>query len=311
MKFIKIKIAILMIVLFVLSCLIGIIFKKNFTEKYIKIYDVSKDEIIEISVNDYLIGVVAAEMPSEFEIEALKSQAVAARTYLINKGKCQLYNGSDICTDSTHCQAYKSYENLKKQWGNDFRKNYKKIASAVYETKDEIMVYENQPISAVFHSTSSGRTENSEDVWSKTVPYLRSVESSDDINSPKYLSEVKISIKEFKNKLSEKYKIDFSDTLIGDITRTEGGSVDYILIGNTSFRGTEIRSIFSLNSANFTIDVKNDDVIFTVYGYGHGVGMSQYGANFMAKSGYNYVEILKKYYSGIDITSTDYEYNVN
>ncbi len=308
MKFFKTKIAILILLMYITPCIIGISFSQKISEKTINVWDAKNKIILNISVNDYLIGVVAAEMPVEFESEALKAQAVAARTYLINKVKCENNESCDICTDPAHCQAYKSPNELKKQWGKDYHKNYKKIYNAVFDTKNRIIVYENQPISAVFHSTSSGKTENSEDVWSKSLPYLKSVESSYDINSPKYNSQAVFTLDEFRKILCMSNDIDFDDKIIGKITYTDGGSVEHIEIGSKTFKGTEIRNLFDLNSANFSVDIRGDEVCFNVKGYGHGVGLSQYGANFMAQAGNNYVEILKKYYTGVDIVNTDYAY---
>ncbi|MBQ7901168.1 MAG: stage II sporulation protein D, partial [Clostridia bacterium] len=240
MKFIKTKIAILMLISYIIPCVAGLIFTQNNIERTIKIYDVQNSSVIEMSVNEYLVGVVAAEMPADFEPEALKAQSVAARTYLVHKGSCSNHPECSICTDPAHCQAYKSNTQLKQQWGNDYYKYYLKIANAVNATRDEIIVYRNQPISAVFHSTSSGRTENSEDVWSEAVPYLKSTDSSVDEQSPKFSSENTVSVEEFKNTiLSENAEATFESDIIGEITRTQGGSVDTIVIGGIAFRGTQ------------------------------------------------------------------------
>ncbi len=308
MKLYKTKIAILMLLMYVTPCIIGISFSQKINEKTINVWDAGNKSVLNLSVNDYLVGVVAAEMPVEFESEALKAQAVAARTYLINKVQCENSESCNICTDPAHCQAYKSPKELKMQWGKDYYKNYKKIFRAVLDTNNKIIVYDNQPISAVFHSTSSGKTENSEDVWSKPLPYLKSVESSYDINSPKYYSQAVFTLDEFKKTLYKSGDINFDDKIIGKITYTSGGSVENIEIGDKTFKGTEMRNLFALNSANFSIDIRSNEVCFNVKGYGHGVGLSQYGANFMAQAGNSYIKILKKYYTGVDIVNTDYAY---
>lgn len=308
MKFFKTKIAILILLMYITPCIIGISFSHKIGEKKINVWDINNKSVIQLNVNDYLIGVVAAEMPVEFETEALKAQAVAARTYLINKGRCEKNENCDICTDPGHCQAYKSPTQLKKQWGSNYYKYYKKVYNAVYSTNNKIIVYNNQPISAVFHSTSSGRTENSDDVWSKQLPYLKSVDSNLDVMSPKYNSQKIFTLENFQNILSDKKGVNFIDKLIGDITYTTGGSVKTIEIGDKTLKGTEIRSLFDLNSANFSVEINNDNVYFNVKGYGHGVGMSQYGANFMAQNGDDYIKILKKYYTDTDIVNTDYAY---
>ena len=164
---------------------------------------------------------------------------------------------------------------------------------------DEIIVYNNEPISAVFHSTSSGKTENGKDVWGGDVPYLKSVDSSFDKKSPKFYSTKTVSIDEFKDKVS--FMTDDIYSAIGKTITSDGGGVKSIEIGDKVFSGKDIREIFGLNSTNFTMDILESDVVFNVLGYGHGVGMSQYGANFMAKEGKNYIEIIKHYYSGVDI----------
>ncbi len=308
MKFYKSKIAILILLMYITPCVIGIFFTNTVNENKINVWDVKNKTVLNLRVNDYLIGVVAAEMPVEFELEALKAQAVAARTYLINKAGCESNMSCDICTDSAHCQAYKSPQELKKQWGKNYYKYYKKVYNAVFGTNNKIIVYNNQPISAVFHSTSSGKTENSGDVWNKQLPYLKSVDSNQDVNSPKYNSQATFTFDKFKDILLKNRKINFENKIIGEITYTDGGSVKTIEIGDTSFKGTEIRNLFELNSANFTLDIYNDKVCFNVKGYGHGVGMSQYGANYMAGTGNDYVDILKKYYTDTDIVNTDYAY---
>lgn len=276
--------------------------KITFGSEEIKVYNCANNVIMTVKTEEYIAGVVAAEMPADFHTEALKAQAVAARTYLVEKGSCSNHPEANICTDSTHCQAYKSVDELKKQWGEDFAKNYTKISSAVVATSGEIILYDGEPISAVFHSTSSGRTEDSEDVWGSSRPYLKSVDSSVDENSPKYASSKTVSLDRFKEIIKEaRSSADFNKSLISDVVTTDGGSVNTVKIGGETFKGTEIRKLFDLDSANFVIDVADSDVIFDVRGYGHGVGMSQYGANFMAIDGSDYIEILKKYYTDVRI----------
>ncbi|MBQ8525527.1 MAG: stage II sporulation protein D [Clostridia bacterium] len=275
-------------------------------DREINVFDTETGSVVTMKLEEYITGVVAAEMPAEFHTEALKAQAVAARTYFVNKRGCSNHAGADICTDSSHCQAYKTVDVLKTQWGSNFKKYYNKISSAVYDTSGEIILYDGEPISAVFHSTSSGRTENAADVWGNSRPYLTSVESAEDAKSPKFASAHTVSLDEFKSEImSESSDVNFEDGLISDIKTTAGGAVDVMKIGGVDFKGTKIREIFGLNSANFTVDIIGSDVIFDVRGYGHGVGMSQYGAFFMAENGSDYKEIIKKYYSGVDISSID------
>ena len=313
MNFFKTKIAIVLIFLMITPVITAKLCPNKVEKKYenpeINVFDTSSNKVITMKTEEYITCVVAAEMPADFESEALKAQAVAARTYLAQKGSCANNAEADICTDSSHCQAFASIEQLKERWGADFKKYYNKISAAVYDTAGEIITYSGEPISAVFHSTSSGRTESSADVWGSSRPYLQSVESSVDEKSPKYASSKTVSLDEFKNTIkSENENVDFTLPMISDVKVTDGGAISTIKIGGVEFKGTKIRELFDLRSANFTIDVIDNDVIFDVRGYGHGVGMSQYGANFMAKNGSSYIQILKKYYQGVKITDS-YNYD--
>ena len=288
--------------------------KKQEVMHSIRVYMHEEDTVVEMNFNEYLKGVVAAEMPASFEEEALKAQAVAARTYAYRRLNMQNKNneiltyhqGADICTNSLHCKAWVSKKDAMDKWGLfSASKYWGKISQAVDETTNIIITYDTQPIDAVFHSTSSGRTENAEDVWSNPIPYLRSVVSEGEEYSPRYQSTVSVTHEEFQKKfLENRAEILFSEDITSDIgakKRTEGGNVGTILIGNQNFRGTEIRSIFNLNAANFKIELEEDMVHFHVTGNGHGVGMSQYGANYLANQGKSYEEILKTYYSNIEI----------
>ncbi len=299
MKFLKTKITFLYVFIIILPVIITLLYPEEKSESLIRLYDCSQNKIYEIDENEYIAGVVAAEMPAEFEIEALKAQALCARTYLKSKNGCDKSNNADICNDFSHCQAYKRKDELKDIWKKDYEKNYKKIFDACQIVNDEIIVYNDEPISAVFHSTSSGKTENGIDVWGGDVPYLKSVESSYDEKSPKFHSSKTVSIDEFMEKLSCNSNDIYS--AIGNTTVSEGGGVKSIEIGDKVFSGRDMREMFDLNSTNFTLDIFDKSVVFNVLGYGHGVGMSQYGANFMAKDGKDYVEIIKHYYSGVDI----------
>lgn len=274
----------------------------------VNVYDCAKNEIEELDLEEYIVGVVAAEMPDTFHIEALKAQALAARTYTLIRmrqfgGKgCINHGGADICTDHTHCQAYKDPKNLGKA--------YKKVYEAVVATKGEIIVYEEHLIDAVFHSTSGGKTENSEDVWSEKVPYLRSVISEFEESSPKLVSVQNIPIDSFIEGLKD---IDNSITITKKnlanemkiLSKSEGGKILEIQIGNKGFTGREIRERFGLNSSNFSFDIKKNEIVFYVIGYGHGIGMSQYGANGMAQNGYDYISIIRHYYQGVEIANVE------
>ncbi len=260
-----------------------------------------------MDLEEYLYGVVSGEMPSSFDMEALKAQAVAARTYVLYKEKNEVSNvhkGAVVCTDFNHCQEYKSEDELKKLHGEEWIKNsYSKIKQAVDETKGHVITYEDDYILPLYFSTSSGKTENSEEVFTEEAPYLRSVESYYDSNSPKYESTFSVDKDSFVNTLKSNYKdISLSEkSLEKDISienRSEGGSVEDIVVGNKTLKGRDLRSLFNLNSSNFDIDFNDYQVIFDVRGFGHGVGMSQWGADGMAKEGFYYYEILEHYYTG-------------
>lgn len=279
----------------------------------ITVYFTDEGVTKELDFEEYIKGVVPAEVLKDFNYEAIKAQAVAARTYAYYKYKKftadpNLYPDEHktavVCTDSAHCCAYSSAEKLLETKGQAWMDTYyNNFCNAVDETKGEIMVYEGEPILAVFHASSgNGRTENSGDVWSSDLPYLVSVESPDEDKRAGYVTTVEVDCETFRQKMMEKDPeaalTDDYNTWIGASTLTEGGSVDEIQIGSTAVKGTEMRSLFGLKSAAFEAELLNDRVIFTVQGSGHGVGMSQYGANFMAENGKTYKEILETYYQG-------------
>lgn len=264
----------------------------------------------QIDVDEYLIGVISAEMPASFEDEALKAQAVAGRTYiyykqaLIEKGfEDNVHTGAVVCDDYTHCKAYIDLS-LTNPWGEKYDEYYQKMKQAVYETSGEYVVYDEEPIAAVFHSTSSGSTENAKDVWGSEIPYLVSVESTE-AESPKYEEMVLVTQKEFKNKILNKYsQADFSSEASAWFKaseRSESGGIIGVYVGGIYIKGSELRTMFGLNSTNFTVSFDDETVIFKTLGYGHGVGLSQYGANALAKDGLNYEEILTYYYTGTKI----------
>ena len=249
-----------------------------------------KGEYIEKDVEEHLLGVLLGEMPVSYEIEALKAQAVAGRTYIYRKiGTTPAsHPDADLCTEPSCCMAYVNHDSVTEE-------NLEKIRQAVSETAGEYLVYENEIASAFFYACSSGKTENSEDVWGAEVPYLRSVESQGDENNPKLLDEKIYTSQQLKNALG------VNSLEIGGVTYTEGGSVKNIKIGGKTFKGTEIRSLLGLRSACFTISNNNENYTITTKGNGHGVGMSQFGANEMAKSGSSYEEILYHYFKGCNL----------
>ncbi len=279
--------------------------KKNDEKaEQIKVFLADEKRTVDVDVNEYLKCVVAAEMPADFEKEALKAQAVAARTYLykhIETGG-EGHDGAPICTDSTHCQAYITKEKRMEAWGNAAGEKWDKVSCAVEDTTGEIMTYNGEIISAVFHSTSSGNTEAAVDVWGKEVPYLVSVESVGDTESPKYHSEIVVSEDEFKNMVDENIDgAEWSKGLAENIRRSESGGIISLDVGGVNIKGSELRNIFSLRSTNIEISQESGNIKMSVKGYGHGVGMSQYGANYLASQGTGYKEILKTYYKGVEI----------
>ncbi len=287
------------------------VYKKPLPEDLatIKVYIKDEDKVVEMSKGQYLREVVSAEMPASFEIEALKAQAVAARSYLTARmnayaigGKPAEHKGADICTDFAHCKAWISEAKRRELWGSDADKNWAKISLAVADTKEQVIYFNNEVISAVFHSTSSGRTESSKDVWGGERVYLTSVESPGEENAPNFKSEKTISIDEFKRIAIENIEgVNFDTELIGNIIRSESGGIITINIGTKPVKGTLFRTMYDLKSTNVNLTVNENDIHFDVTGYGHGVGMSQYGANAMALRGSNYTEILTHYYQGTEI----------
>ena len=268
-------------------------------------------EIQSFELESYLFGVLAGEMPASFHPEALKAQAVAARTYIINKHESgdNDHPGADVCTDSTHCKAYLSSEDIKEKLGENWEDEFgAKMRDAINDTKGEIAVYDGKAIEAVFHSCGSGMTENAKDVWGGDVPYLISVQSPGDKLSPKYYSEVTVSADEFKRIISEAAGQELA-AYAGEAVLNASGSVKTVDLGGSIFKGTEVRKMFSLPSSNFKIEETDGGFLFKCKGSGHGVGMSQYGAEYFAENGMSYKDILKTYYKGVEIVK--YEGNKN
>lgn len=264
----------------------------------VRVKRVDKDTIEDIPLEEYVVGVLSGEMPVSFELEALKAQAVAARSYVLKKIEQNHNNEYDV-VDTVSNQVYLDDDQLKVKWSNDYDTKLQKIKEAVAETNGEYLTYDNEVIEAFFFSTSSGVTENVEDVFSETLPYLRSVDSHYDEISPVYTETKTFDLKNFYTLLN----IEYNKKINVEITKTTStGRVKQLKINNIEFTGSEVYKALSLRSTFFEIKQDNDTVIITTRGYGHGVGMSQYGANGMAKEGYKYDEILKHYYSGVEIS---------
>lgn len=273
----------------------------------IKLLHKKTNEIEEVRIDDYLCNVVSAEMPADYELEALKAQAIVARTYTIYKVQNKKHENADICDDSTCCQAWVSKENRLERWEETKREeNWNKIQQCVNETKGKIITYNNQPINAFFHANSGGTTELPVNVWGGSgLPYLQVVQTAGEEGYTQYSSEVDLTQEELINKLKTKYEdiqIDFNnDEDVKIIEHTDSNRVKTVKFGNHELSGVETRTLLGLKSTNFEIKKENNQIKFLVKGYGHGVGMSQTGANTMAKQGNNCEEIIKHFYVGIEI----------
>ncbi len=283
-------------------------------EVLIDVYNSKADAYMKMPLEEYLYGVVLAEMPQSFDDEALKAQAVAARTMVLFKASSKespAHPHASVCTSSGHCMAYLHPEDFiaaSSGTGSDF---LERVKSAVNTTKGEIICFEGAPIMAVFHASSYGRTENSEAMWSVKYPYLRAVESPEKEYPDKVkglLTEKSVSVYEFYDKVSEKYP----DTALTvdavkkgfSTEKTDAGRIKSISVGDTVIKGTALRSMLGLRSTDFDIKYADGNIVVSVRGNGHGVGMSQYGASLLAsEKGYGYKDILRHYYTGVEITS--------
>ena len=274
----------------------NIIDEKNAKEVKKKVDINYNDKIQSINFEDYVIGVVACEMPASFNMEALKAMAVAARTFALYKITT---NKNYVLSTTTKDQCYISKSKMKKNWKNEYNKNYNKILNAVKSTNNEYMTYNNKVIISFYFSISNGYTENCENVFTQKLHYLRSVDSSWDKEYSYKEKTVKMSVKEFLKKLD--LKTDKIENI--KINRSKTGRIKNIIVNNNKYKGTVFRKLLSLRSTDFDLRIKEDNILITTRGYGHGVGMSQYGANAMANHGYKYDEILKYYYTDIEITN--------
>ncbi len=264
--------------------------------------------ITDISLRGYLIGAVAAEVPTDFQPEAIRAQAVALRSYLLRKmaDGSSRHPEADICSDSSCCAAWKSFDALREKWGGDFDAKYSVIASAVDSTGGMYLSWEGEPALAVFHSSSAGRTESSGELWNSALPYLVSVPSPETEELvPNFVSSVTVSAGDFAETVTESFPdADFSgDPLewIEDITPSDSGRLGSVTLGGVTVSGSKLRSLFGLRSTAIEFDVAPDTVTMTCRGYGHGVGMSQYGANIMASGGADFRSILESYYPGTEL----------
>lgn len=268
-------------------------------ELIIPVMRTKTEKIEEVPLEQYVTRVVASEMPAEFELEALKAQALAARTFVINKLMYEQGNEDATISDTVDHQVYNDENELRNMFGKDYHWKIEKIEKAVSQTTAEILTYEKAPITPAFFSTSNGFTENSEDYWESEHPYLRRVASKWDEASPKFLSQHTFTIDEIESLLD--MTIDRSVKVPIEISRTESNRIKTLKFADKQFTGRNVRELLNLPSNDFSIEQRNDHFIFTTRGYGHGVGMSQYGANGMAEEGKTYEEIVSYYYKDVAI----------
>lgn len=254
----------------------------------------SNGSAINLNMTDYLIGVVSSEMPASFNLEALKAQSVLARTYALKAKQTE-----KKLTDTVSTQSYIDIDQMKNKWGNSFNTYYNKIKNAVENTNGEYLSYNGNYIEALYHSTNNGKTESSFDVFGNYYPYLISVSSEYDKNASSYLRTINMPLDTISNKLGLSLN---NDSIISILSYTDGGNIKEININGNNFSGKKVRELLNLRSADFDISISDNNANITTRGYGHGVGMSQYGANGMANAGYSYKDILSHYYPGTTLT---------
>ena len=275
----------------------------------VRLYHHDSGQIEEIALNEYVTGVVAAEMPAEFPVEALKAQAVAARTYVLKR----LLSGgvvnrehpeADVCDDHRHAQAWLSQEQMKERWGVvNYYRYYYKIRQAVDATGYTVITYRDDLIDPVYHSACGGRTENSEAVWKYNVPYLKSVNCPYE-NDPRSVQRVSYTLAQAQKALGinlEAVPVAAGSSPVKPVEQTETGRVKTVRAGDVDLPAVLVRERLGLRSTNFSCQLQGDKLVFTTVGYGHGVGMCQYGAKGLAEHGYSHQEILEHYYTGVNV----------
>lgn len=273
----------------------------------IKVYDHRADKLVDMDLEEYIVGVVSAEMPAYYDFEALKAQAVASRTYTLYSmahGGCHTNPDADVCTNSKCCQAFSSHERMQNTWKNDYANNYNRVAQAVMGTAGEVLVYDGKLCDALYHACSGGQTEDSEHVYANALPYLRGVTSP--YEDPMRTEDVALKTDALVELIAAKYpESGITESSVRDGIVIEkayaSGRVETLRLGKTTVTGKQARNLFGLRSTMFTVEWTKDGIVFHTKGYGHGVGMSQNGANGMAKHGSNYQEILLHYYTGVSI----------
>lgn len=269
-------------------------------QKHNTVLVATSNGVSKMELEEYIISVLLGEMPQDFELEALKAQAVVARTYTENRKENPKHDFSNVCTDSTCCQAFMSQEAYINAEGS--AQFLERVKQAVSETKGQVLMYQGKVIEATYFSCSGGKTEDAKAVWGSDIPYLRSVESPGEEMAKYYTDTIHLSLSEFREKLN----IDNAPVSIENLRYTNGGGVQEITVNGKVFSGTEIRKCLQLRSTAFVITVMGDSVTITTKGFGHRVGMSQYGAEAMALQGKTYQEILSHYYGGTELMQLDF-----
>ncbi len=276
--------------------------KTNLYSTSFKVLNCEDNTVTEIKTAEYIFGVVAAEMPALYETEALKAQAVAAYTFALTRKTENTEKSYDITNDHTTDQSFITKEQAREKWGSKADTYIEKIENAVADVADYVILYDDKIITSVYHAISGGKTEDSNNVWGVSLPYLKPVASEGDKLSKDYISEVELSFEEIKEKFSQTINItENTENIFKKISRTESGTVKKITVCSKELTGAEVRNILGLRSSNFDVTYDDNKYKFTVYGYGHGVGLSQNGANYMAKQGFDFKEILTHYYTDCDI----------
>lgn len=275
-------------------------------ETVFRIADRETGEVSEVSASEFILGAIAAEMPPTFHLEALKAQGLAAYTYAL---KCQQQRGEgdgpDFVADPASALGYLTVAQMQERYGDQFEEYYAKLKEAAQAVARKVIVYEKEPIVAAWHAISSGRTESAENVWSGGAAYLAPVDSSFDQNAPEFSTAVTFTAEEARDRIARGYPTITLQEDEGDwfsvVSRTESGNVQEILVGDHLLTGAQVRSLFGLRSANFGVLWEDGEFCFDVAGYGHDVGLSQYGADYLARQGMSCEEIIQYYYTGVEI----------
>lgn len=287
-------------------------------EKYdvesFKILDLTSGKVDTVPVLDYVIGTVMSEIPASYQVEAIKAQAVAAHTYALHHHLTQLENpdpnlkGADFSADPSSHQGFMTTDTAKERFGTKYNEYYKKISAAVSEVIDQILIYDDEPIIAAYHAISAGQTEDAANVWKGSADYLVAVDSKGDEYSPEYESIVAVTFDELKTAMSKEnpdvvFDGDDPEKWVEIVSKSDSGYITEIRVGDTTMSGMDFRTMLGLRSSNFSISFSGNGFAFVVKGYGHGVGMSQYGSDYMARQGAKYREILGHYYQNTEIVN--------